>query len=107
MLVAGQPVHSCQTTVAEIGERPVETIEGLSREGEFRRVEQAFLEAGAFQCGYCTTGMVVASAALLRKNPHPHAQEIRTALEGHICRCGTYNRIVKAVQKAAEVTSNA
>ncbi len=107
VLVGGEPVHACLTTVAQVGERPVETIEGLSNKPAFQRIQQAFLEAGAFQCGYCTPGMVVAVSALLRKNPHPSAPEIRSALEGNICRCGTYNRIVKAVQKAAEVSSNA
>ena len=72
-----------------------------------RRVQQAFMEAGAFQCGFCTPGMVMVATALLKKNPHPSVAQIREGLENNICRCGTYNRILKAVQKAAEATSNA
>jgi len=107
VLIGGEPVHACLTTVAQVGDRPVETIEGLNTSGELRRVQQAFMEAGAFQCGFCTPGMVMAATALLKKNPHPSVAQIREGLENNICRCGTYNRILKAVQKAAEATSNA
>jgi aerobic-type carbon monoxide dehydrogenase small subunit (CoxS/CutS family) len=107
VLIAGEAMHACQLSVGEVGSRSVETIEGLSAKGVHSRLQQAFIEAGAFQCGVCTPGMVMAATALLRRNPHPSAHEIRLALNGNICRCGTYNRILKAVQRAAEASSNA
>ncbi len=102
VLVGGQAVRSCITPISDVGSRPVQTIEGLAQGATLHRVQQAFLDASAFQCGYCTPGMIMASVALLSKNPHPNPAEIRTELAGNICRCGTYNRIVKAVQQASK-----
>lgn len=102
VLVAGQPVPSCLLLIGDLAGRPVRTIEGLAEGPVLHPVQQAFLEASAFQCGFCTPGMIMASVALLEKNPHPSAGEIGAELERHVCRCGTYSRIVRAVQGAAE-----
>ena len=101
VLVAGQPVRSCLTAIGEVGSRPVQTIEGLAQGGRLHPVQQAFLDTSAFQCGYCTPGMIMAAVALLNQNPHPTVKEIRTELAGNVCRCGTYSRIVQAIQRAA------
>jgi nicotinate dehydrogenase subunit A len=102
VLVAGQAVHSCMESIGDLNGRPVQTIEGLAHGETLHHVQQAFLDVSAFQCGFCTPGMIMVSVALLNKNPHPSAAEIRTALAGNLCRCGTYNRVVKAVQKASK-----
>ncbi|HEY7212827.1 MAG TPA: (2Fe-2S)-binding protein [Bryobacteraceae bacterium] len=101
VLLSGKQVRSCITPAGEVAGRPVETIEGLSQGATLHRIQQAFIEASAFQCGFCTPGMIMATAGLLRENAHPSGEEIRSALDGNICRCGTYSRIVKAVAKAA------
>jgi aerobic-type carbon monoxide dehydrogenase small subunit (CoxS/CutS family) len=102
VLVGGQAVRSCVLPVSAVKARPIVTIEGLERDGRLHPVQEAFLKMSAFQCGYCTPGMIVASAALLDKKPKPTEQEIREHLEGNICRCGTYPRIVQAVRLAAQ-----
>ena len=102
VLVAGQPVPSCLLALGDLNGRPVQTIEGLAKGPVLHPVQQAFLDVSAFQCGFCTPGMIMASVALLGKNPHPSAGEIRAELANHVCRCGTYSRIVRAVQQAAE-----
>jgi nicotinate dehydrogenase subunit A len=102
VLLDGAPVRSCQVRVATVGGREVQTVEGLASDGTLSPVQQAFLEAGAFQCGFCTPGMVVGATALLRENPSPTRAQVCVALEGHVCRCGGYARIVAAVQRAAE-----
>ena len=101
VLVAGKPVKSCLMPVADVGEQAVETIEGLATARGLHPLQEAFLSHAAFQCGYCTPGMIMAAKALLADIPHPTAQQIEERLEGHICRCGTYPRIVEAVQTAA------
>jgi aerobic-type carbon monoxide dehydrogenase small subunit (CoxS/CutS family) len=101
VLAGDVPVRSCITTVGSVAAKPITTIEGIAANGRLHPVQQAFLDAGAFQCGYCTPGMIVASVALFRKNAKPTVSEIRQALNGNICRCGTYPRIVEAVRKAA------
>jgi aerobic-type carbon monoxide dehydrogenase small subunit (CoxS/CutS family) len=105
VLLDGRPVRSCITPVGEVGARPVVTVEGLEREGELHPVQRAFLEETAMQCGYCTAGMIVAAAALLDRESSPGADEIRRALEGNVCRCGAYPRIVAAVERAARVAA--
>ena len=102
VLVNGGPVHSCITPISEVGTRPVLTIEGLANGPQLHRVQQAFLDHSAFQCGFCTPGMIMAAVALLNRNPNPTASEIRRELKGNVCRCGTYSRIIKAVRQAAE-----
>ena len=83
--------------------KQIVTIEGLGRDGAMDPLQGAFLHADAMQCGYCTAGMIMSASALLRKTPHPNEAEIRHALQGNICRCGTYPRIVAAVQYAAHI----
>jgi nicotinate dehydrogenase subunit A len=100
VLVDGTPVRSCITPVQSAAGKRITTIEGIAEKGRLHPIQQAFLDAGAFQCGYCTPGMIVASVALFRKNAKPSVAEVRQALNGHICRCGTYPRIVEAVRKA-------
>ena len=104
VLVDDRPTRSCLTNVAAVAGRPIITIEGLERNGQLHPVQNAFAEADALQCGYCTPGMIMESVALLRRKADPTAPEIAHALEGHICRCGTYDRIVRAVRRAAETT---
>jgi len=104
VLVDDRPTRSCLTKVAAVAGRPIITIEGLERNGQLHPVQNAFAEADALQCGYCTPGMIMESMALLRRKADPTAPEIAHALEGHICRCGTYDRIVRAVRRAAETT---
>jgi aerobic-type carbon monoxide dehydrogenase small subunit (CoxS/CutS family) len=101
VLVDGNPVPACTTRVAEVGERPIVTIEGLARDGQLHPVQRAFLDEGALQCGYCTSGMILAAAALLDRAPHPTEDQIREALSPHLCRCGIYLRAIHAVQRAA------
>jgi nicotinate dehydrogenase subunit A len=101
VLVDGQAVRACTVPVSYVEGRSVITIEGLAKEGTLHPVQQAFLDAQAFQCGYCTPGMILETVALLRKKPNPTELEIREALSGHLCRCGCYDRIVRAVQAAA------
>ncbi len=101
VLVGGEPVCSCVLPAGEVGERPVTTLEGLAPAGMLHPLQHAFLETGAFQCGYCTAGMIVAAAALLASDPDPDEAAIAEALERNVCRCGAYPRIVRAVRLAA------
>jgi isoquinoline 1-oxidoreductase subunit alpha len=101
VLVDGRAVRSCVTPAGSIGDKPVVTIEGLERDGRLHPLQEAFLEAGAMQCGYCTPGMIMSGVALLHKNANPTRQEILEHMQGNICRCGTYPRIVAAIGKAA------
>jgi len=102
VLLDGQPVRACTTPVSHADGRSVTTIEGLEgKDGSLHPVQQAFLDVQAFQCGYCTPGMIMEAVALLRKDPNPTALTIREKMAGHLCRCGTYSRIVRAIQAAA------
>jgi isoquinoline 1-oxidoreductase alpha subunit len=101
VLVDGQPVRSCMTQVASVVGKSITTIEGLGTSDNLHPLQQAWIEAQAPQCGYCQSGQIMEAAALLQANPSPSEQDIRQALAGHLCRCGTYNRIVQAVQIAA------
>jgi aerobic-type carbon monoxide dehydrogenase small subunit (CoxS/CutS family) len=98
----GQRAHSCVTRVGTVQAREVRTIEGLAAGDRLHPLQQAFLDVGALQCGYCTPGMIMAAAALLADNPAPSRDQIVQALNGNICRCGTYGRIVVAVERAAK-----
>ncbi len=102
VMIDGLPARSCQTRAAAIAGRRITTIEGLEVHGRLHPLQEAFLEVGAMQCGYCTPGMIVSGAALLAKNSDPSNSEIRQAMQGNVCRCGTYPRIVAAVRMAAE-----
>jgi aerobic-type carbon monoxide dehydrogenase small subunit (CoxS/CutS family) len=102
VLVDGKPVYSCTTRVSTVVGKPIETIEGLPTGNELHPVQEAFLAEGALQCGYCTPGMIMTAVALLRDKPTATVDEIRTAMDRNICRCGTYLRIVRAVERAAK-----
>jgi aerobic-type carbon monoxide dehydrogenase small subunit (CoxS/CutS family) len=98
--VDGAAVRSCSTPVSQVSGKNIVTIEGLSANG-LHPVQQAWVLADVPQCGYCQTGQIMAAAALLAKNPHPSDDDITSAMNGNICRCGTYDRIRRAVQQAA------
>jgi aerobic-type carbon monoxide dehydrogenase small subunit (CoxS/CutS family) len=104
VLVDGKPVRSCQVPASEVSGKAITTIEGLAEAGRLHPVQEAFLEAEAFQCGYCTPGMIVGAAGFLAANPRPAREDIVKHLAGHICRCGTYPRILTAVERAAART---
>ncbi len=101
VLVDGEATRACITPVGSVVGRQVTTIEGLAEGGDLNPVQQAFVEESAFQCGYCTPGFIVSATALLSRNPGPTDTDIKSALSGHICRCGAYVRILKAVKSAA------
>ena len=101
VLVEGKPVRSCRMSVRSAAGQKITTIEGLERGGCLHPLQEAFLRAEAFQCGYCTSGMIMSSLALLQANPHPSDAQIVRYMEGNICRCGTYSRIIAAIQDAA------
>jgi len=101
VLLDGRPARSCRQQVSEAAGKKITTIEGLAGNGRLHPVQAAFLEAEAFQCGYCTPGMIVATVGLLDSNPNPGEEDIAEHLTGNICRCGTYPRIIAAVRQAA------
>jgi carbon-monoxide dehydrogenase small subunit len=101
VLLDGEAVNSCLVLISQVEGRSVLTIEGLSPEGAPHPIQQAFIEAGAVQCGYCTPGMVLAANALLDTHPHPDEEQIRSALSGNLCRCTGYTKIIAAVKLAA------
>ena len=98
----GEPARSCLVPVGDADGRAVTTIEGLARGERLHAVQEAFLEEGAIQCGYCTSGMILAAAALLEKTPDPTHEQIVSGMDGHLCRCNGYVKILNAVRKAAE-----
>ena len=98
----GFPARSCHTSVGDAAQKKITTIEGLEQDGRLHPLQEAFLDAGAMQCAYCTSGMIMSGAALLRRNPNPSEEEIVRFMEGNICRCGTYRRIITAIQQAAK-----
>ena len=101
VLIAGLPARSCQTRAAAVAGRAITTIEGISSGEKLHPLQEAFLEKQAMQCGYCTPGMILSGVALLKKTPHPSREEIISAMQGNVCRCGTYPRIVAAMQTAS------
>ncbi len=100
VLVDGQARRSCVTAVGRIGESRITTIEGVASEGRLAPLQQAFLEENALQCGYCTPGMILSALALLRENTAPTEAEVIRAMDGNICRCGVYPRILSAIRRA-------
>ena len=102
VLLGGTPRRSCQIPVSAAVGKPITTIEALEKDGNLHPLQQAFLDAGAFQCAYCTPGMIMSSIGLLQTNPNPTDTEIAQFLQGNICRCGTHPRIVDAVRRAAK-----
>ena len=101
VLLDGRATRSCLTPVSAAAGAKITTIEGLEQNNALTPVQQAFLEEGAFQCGYCTSGMIMSAAGLLAKSPNPAIPEITRAMQGNVCRCGTYPKIIAAVRLAA------
>ncbi|HEY7159848.1 MAG TPA: (2Fe-2S)-binding protein [Acidobacteriota bacterium] len=101
VLINGNTVHSCITPVSAAAGKEITTIEGLEKEGKLSAVQQAFMTTDVFQCSYCASGMIMAAAALLKKNPAPSEEAIVQAMNGNICRCGTYPYIIKAIKLAS------
>jgi len=101
VLVDGRAVRSCLTQAASAEGKQITTVEGLERNGDLHPLQEAFLAVDAMQCGYCTAGMIMSGVGLLKKTPNPTDAEILRAMEGNICRCGTYPRIVAAIRQAA------
>jgi isoquinoline 1-oxidoreductase subunit alpha len=101
VLIDGQPTRSCITPVGSVAGKQVRTIESLEQNGRLHPLQEAFLAEDALQCGYCTSGMLMSGAGLLQKNPDPSEAEILHFMEGNLCRCGTYPRIIAAIRKAA------
>ena len=102
VLLDGRATRSCLTPVGAVANSKIVTIEGLEHDGKLSAVQQAFLDEGAFQCGYCTSGMILSATALLRAGRNPSESEIAAAMNGNVCRCGTYPRILAAIQRAAQ-----
>ena len=105
VLIDGKAQRSCVTNVGAVGQKQITTIEGLANGERLHPVQEAFLAAGAMQCGYCTSGMIMSAVALLRKNSQPTQDDIVDFMDGNVCRCGTYPRIVSAIQQAAKLIS--
>src|SRR5262245_15916328 len=101
VLLDGRPVRSCSTPVSTAVGKRLTTIEGIAPEGRLHAVQQAFLDEGAMQCGYCIPGMIMSSVALLERTPRPTREQIVEAMNGNVCRCGTYARILAALERAA------
>ena len=104
VLLGGAPRRSCQIPVSAAAGRSITTIEGLEQNGNLHPVQQAFLDAGAFQCAYCTSGMIMSAVGLLKTNPNPNPADIVQGLQGNMCRCGTHPRIMEAVLNAAKAS---
>ena len=101
VLVDGQPQRSCLVPASTVGGKPVTTLEGLGTPDALHPLQKAFIDEQAMQCGYCASGMIMSAIALLDRNKRPDAAAIRAALEGNLCRCGSHNRIVRAIERAA------
>ncbi len=101
VLLNGKSVASCVTPVGEVDKQELLTIEGLAQGGQLHPVQEAFLAEGAFQCGYCTPGMIMGVVGLLRENPKPTDDDIKTGMQRHLCRCCDYTRLIKAIRRAA------
>jgi aerobic-type carbon monoxide dehydrogenase small subunit (CoxS/CutS family) len=102
VLLDGQPIRSCTTKLGTIEGKPIRTVEDLAKDGKLHPLQEAFLEAGAMQCGYCTCGMLMSAVGLLSKTPAPTREEIDRSMSVNICRCGVYARIVTAIEQAAK-----
>jgi carbon-monoxide dehydrogenase small subunit len=102
VLIDGKPVLSCLTLAIEVQGREIVTIEGLTRRGDLHPLQKAFIQCGAIQCGYCTSGMILNAKSILDENPKPSREEIIKGLEGNLCRCTGYNKIVEAIMEASK-----
>jgi aerobic-type carbon monoxide dehydrogenase small subunit (CoxS/CutS family) len=103
VLLDGTAVRSCTLPASSAAGKAITTIEGLRKNGSLHRVQQAFLKVDVFQCAYCAPGMLLSAVSLLEKNPKPTRQQITQAMQGNVCRCGTYPRVVKAIEEASTV----
>jgi aerobic-type carbon monoxide dehydrogenase small subunit (CoxS/CutS family) len=101
VLIDGQPTRSCITQVGRASGKQITTIEGLEKDGKLHPLQEAFIKADAMQCAFCTSGMIMSGVALLEKTPRPGRDEIVSSMDGNICRCGTYQRIIDAIQVAS------
>ena len=101
VLVDGKPVSGCLTLAAQVADKEIVTVEGLAMDGKLHPIQQAFIDERAFQCAYCTPGFILSTVALLKENPKPSDAEIREYLAGNLCRCGSYQNIMKAVSAAS------
>ena len=101
VMIGDRAVSSCDTPMWSVAGKELTTLEGLGSREAPHRLQAAFIEEQAMQCGYCTSGLLMAAAALLKRNPHPSEPDIRQALEENLCRCGVHNRVIRAVQKAS------
>ncbi|MBI2357411.1 MAG: (2Fe-2S)-binding protein [Deltaproteobacteria bacterium] len=101
LLLNGKPVSGCSVLAVDADGSDVLTVEGLAKDGQLHPLQEAFMEFGALQCGYCTPGFLLTAKALLDENPHPSEEEIRSYLAGNFCRCGCYQEIMRAIQKVA------
>lgn len=101
VLVGGQAIRSCITTIGEVRGREITSIEGLARGGTLSALQRAFIDHGALQCGFCTPGMLLNAQALLLANPHPSREEITDAMDRNLCRCGAHQRILKAIESVS------
>ncbi|MBC8094549.1 MAG: (2Fe-2S)-binding protein [Akkermansiaceae bacterium] len=102
VLMDGVPIKSCITNVGNVGQRKITTIEGLEQNGRLHPLQESFLKFDALQCGYCTSGMIMSGVALLQRKPNPSDPEILRAMNGNICRCGVYQRILAAIKEGAQ-----
>jgi len=102
VFIDGTPACSCMTLAIEVGKREITTIEGLAKDGKLHPVQEAFVECDASMCGFCTPGMVMSCAALLKRTPQPTEEQIHTAVSGNLCRCGTYPKVFEATVLAAK-----
>jgi aerobic-type carbon monoxide dehydrogenase small subunit (CoxS/CutS family) len=107
VLIDGRAARSCLTPAATVVGKQVTTIEGLEQNGRLHPLQEAFMAVDAMQCGYCTAGMIMSGVGLLKKNPNPTEPEILRAMEGNVCRCGTYPRILEAIKAAAQKSAGA
>jgi aerobic-type carbon monoxide dehydrogenase small subunit (CoxS/CutS family) len=105
VLLNGRATRSCLISVGSAVNAKIVTIEGLETDGKLSSVQQAFLDEGAFQCGYCTSGMILSATSLLRQTPHPTDEQIVAAMNGNVCRCGTHPRILEAVKHASRLAA--
>ena len=105
VLLDAQPIRSCTTQVGRAAGKQIVTIEGLEKDGKLHPLQEAFIKADAMQCAYCTSGMIMSASALLSKNPKPSKDDIVSGMNGNICRCGTYQRIIEAIRMAAAASA--
>ena len=105
VMIDGNPTRSCITPVAKVADKKITTIEGLAKDGKLQPLQEAFIKADAMQCAFCTSGMIIAASALLSRNARPTREEIISFMNGNVCRCGVYQRIVEAIQIAADTRS--